>query len=417
MTDRSNRASDWLRLSERMSRLPPYLFGQINKVKDRKRRDGIDIIDMAMGNPTDPTPDPIVEKLCEVVQDPRSHRYSAAGGLYNLRRDVARFYQKHYQVRLNPEDEVIATIGSKEGFAHLCLALIGPGDTAMVPAPSYPIHSYGVVLAGGSYLSIPIADDEAFLRAVDQTCRTYFPRPKVLFLNYPHNPTARTVSLDFFEEVVALARRHELIVVHDFAYGGLGFDGYHPPSFLQARGANQVGVEFTTMSKTFNMAGWRIGFCSGNRTVIDGLSRIKGYYDYGIFQAIQIASIIGLRGYGRISKRQSKLYQERRDVLVQRLRQAGWDNFQEPRAGMFVWAGIPAGLEHLGSMQFAQQLMEEAEVAVAPGIGFGPEGEGYVRMALIENRQRIRQAARQIHRTLNRWRQSGESNVEKLKTR
>ncbi len=394
---------DWLKLSERVSRLPPYLFGQINKVKDQKRRDGIDIIDMAMGNPTDPTPAPIVEKLCEVVQDPRSHRYSAASGLYNLRREIARFYAKHYGVDLDPEGEVIATIGSKEGFAHLCLALIGSGDTAIVPAPAYPIHSYGVVLAGGSYLSLPIRDDEAFLRNVDQTCRTYFPRPKVLFINYPHNPSAHTVSLDFFGEVVALAKRHQLIVVHDFAYGGLGFDGYRPPSFLQAPGAKDVGVEFTTMSKTFNMAGWRIGFCSGNRTVVQGLSGIKGYYDYGIFQAIQIASIIGLRDYSRISKRQSKLYQERRDVLVQRLRQAGWDEFEPPRAGMFVWAGLPKVASHLSSMEFARRLMEEAEVAVAPGIGFGPEGEGHVRLALIENRQRIQQAARQIQRTLNRW--------------
>ncbi len=407
MEEKTGGAGQWLQLSERTSRLPPYLFGQINKVKDAKRRDGIDVIDMAMGNPTAATPKVIVDKLCEVVQDPRNHRYSAAAGIYNLRREISRFYEEHYSVPLDPEDEVIATIGSKEGFAHLCLALIGAGDTAIVPAPSYPIHSYGVVLAGGSYLSLPVADDEHFLRTVDETCRTYFPRPKVLFVNYPHNPTGHVVSLDFFREVVALARRHQLIVVHDLAYGGLGFDGYRPPSFLEAPGAKEVGVEFTTMSKTFNMAGWRIGFCSGNRRVIHGLSRIKGYYDYGIFQAIQIASIVGLRNYDRISRRQTKLYQERRDLLVERLHQAGWDNFEAPRAGMFVWAPLPPGLGHLTSMEFAERLMEEAEVAVAPGIGFGEQGEGHVRLALIENRQRLQQAARQITRTLSEWRRQG----------
>ncbi len=387
-----------------MSRLPPYLFSRINALKAEKRRAGVDIIDMAMGNPTDPTPEKIVEKLCEVVRDPRNHRYSTATGIYNLRREIAKFYDANHDVALDPEDEVVCTIGSKEGFSHLCLAVIGPGDTAIVPTPSYPIHSYGVVLAGGSYLGIPVFDDEDFLRRIDETCRTHFPRPKVLFINYPHNPTAHTVEPDFFVEVVKLARRHELIVVHDFAYGGIAFDGYRPPSFLATPGAKEVGVEFTTMSKSFNMAGWRIGYCCGNRHVIDGLIRVKGYYDYGIFQAIQIASIIGIRECADFPRRQSERYRSRRDALIDGLRLGGWTDFDVPRAGMFLWARLPEEFRDMGSMEFAMRLMEDAEVAVSPGIGFGPEGEGAVRMALIENRQRLQQAARQIRRAFTRWR-------------
>ena len=390
-------------LSDRMSRLPPYLFARINATKDQKRREGVDIIDMAMGNPTDPTPEPIVEKLCEVVRDPRNHRYSDSGGIYNLRREIAKYYAAHNEVPLDPETEVICTIGSKEGFSHLCLAVIGPGDTAMVPAPSYPIHSYGVVLAGGSYIGIPVFSDEDFLKRVDDTCRNYFPRPKVLFINYPHNPTAHTVEPEFFSEVVSLAKKHQLIVVHDLAYGGISFDGYRPPSFLETPGAMDIGVEFTTMSKSFNMAGWRIGYCCGNRKIIDGLARVKGYYDYGIFQAIQIASIIGLRECFEFPKQQSLLYQERRDALISGLKLGGWSNFEVPRAGMFLWARLPDAFLEMGSMKFALRLMEDAEVAVSPGIGFGPEGEGYVRMALVENKQRLQQAARQIRRAFNTW--------------
>jgi alanine-synthesizing transaminase len=387
-----------------MSRLPQYIFSKINHLKDRKRREGIDVIDMAMGNPTDPTPELIVEKLCEVVRDPRNHRYSTAAGIYNLRREMAKYYQAEYGVHLDPEQEVICTIGSKEGFSHLCLAVIGTGDTAVVPAPSYPIHSYGVVLAGGSTLSIPVYDDEEFLRRVDDTCKTYFPKPKVLFLNYPHNPTAHTVEPEFFRAVVALANRHQLIVVHDFAYGGIAFDGYRPPSFLETPGAKDIGVEFSTMSKSFNMAGWRIGFCCGNARIIDGLARVKGYYDYGIFQAIQIASIIGLRECKDFPREQSGRYQERRDALLSGLERAGWTNIEKPRGGMFLWAKMPPEFQAVGSMEFALRLMEDAEVAVAPGAAFGPEGEGFVRIALIENKQRIQQAARQIRRALHRWR-------------
>ncbi|HVR76292.1 MAG TPA: aminotransferase class I/II-fold pyridoxal phosphate-dependent enzyme [Planctomycetota bacterium] len=394
---------DFIKLSRRMEMLPPYLFGIINKLKDRKRREGIDIIDMAMGNPTDPTPKPIVDKLCEVVNDPRNHRYSAAAGIYNLRREVAKYYRSQWEVALDPDSHVMATIGSKEGFSHLCLALLGPGDAAFVPTPSFPIHAYAVVLAGGSAIGVPVADDEEFLRRVTDSCTTLTPKPKVLFLNYPHNPTSHTVDTEFFRECVAIAKKHELIVVHDFAYGEVCFDGYRAPSFLSTPGALEVGVEFTTMSKTFNMAGWRIGYCAGNPKIIAALGAIKGYYDYGIFQAIQVASIIGLRDCKDLSREQALKYQERRDVLVSGLERIGWSGVEAPRAGMFVWAQIPETFRAMGSMEFARRLMEDAEVAVAPGIGFGPDGEGWVRLALIENGQRLQQAVRQVKRAFQQW--------------
>jgi alanine-synthesizing transaminase len=392
-----------IELSDRMSRLPPYLFGEINRLRDDMRKAGRDVIDMAMGNPTDPTPTPIVDKLCEVVRDPRNHRYSASGGIYNLRREVAKYYEREWQVDLDPDSEVIATIGSKEGFSHLCLAILGPGDTALVPTPAFPIHMQAVVIAGASYIGVPVVDDEEFLRTVDQTCRSLRPAPKVLFINYPHNPTARTVEPAFFEEVVRLARRHEFIVVHDFAYGKVCFDGYEAPSFLATPGAKDVGVEFTTMSKTFNMAGWRIGFCAGNPKIIAGLAAIKGYYDYGIFQAIQIASIIALRECTDLAIEQAAKYQERRDVLLQGLERIGWDRIPVPRAGMFAWAPVPERFADLGSMEFARRLMEDAEVAVSPGAGFGDDGEGWVRLAMVENRQRLQQGVRNIGRAFTLW--------------
>lgn len=402
MTSPSENSALEPQLAQRMSLLPPYLFTEINRVKLERRRAGVDIIDMAMGNPTDPTPKKIVDKLCEVVQDSRNHRYSAAAGLYNLRREISLFYDKHYGVALDPEREVIATIGSKEGFAHLCLALIGPGDRALVPAPAYPIHAYGVILAGGEALRLDVQDNAEVLRQIDSICRNVV--PKVVFLNYPHNPTGQVVELAFFEELVRLAKRYRFLVVHDFAYGGLGYQDYAPVSFLQARGASDVGVEFSTFSKTFNMAGWRIGFCSGNRHVISGLARVKGYYDYGVFQAIQIAAIVGLRDYQKCSHRQAARYHRRLKTLLQGLQAGGWNEFQIPRAGMFLWAGIPSEFQAMGSAEFCRRIMDEAEVALSPGVGFGPEGEGYVRIALIENRQRIQQATRQIRRCLQRWR-------------
>jgi alanine-synthesizing transaminase len=400
----SDASTSFIHLSDRMSRLPPYLFGAINRLRDQKRRAGIDIIDLAMGNPSDPTPEPIVEKLCEVVRDPRNHRYSESGGIYNLRREVAKYYRAQWDVEVDPDSEVIATIGSKEGFSHLCLALLGPGDTALVPTPAFPIHMQAVVIAGGNYIGVPVLDDEVFLATVDRTCATLRPAPKVLFINYPHNPTARTVEPEFFSDVVKLARKHELIVVHDFAYGKVCFDGYEAPSFLATPGAKDVGVEFTTMSKSFNMAGWRIGYCAGNAEIVRGLGSIKGYYDYGIFQAIQIASIIALRHCDEFAEHQARKYQERRDALLTGLERIGWTDIPTPRAGMFVWTPVPEPYRTMGSMKFARRLMEDAEVAVSPGAGFGEDGEGWLRLALVENRQRLQQAVRQMGRAMKSWR-------------
>jgi alanine-synthesizing transaminase len=384
-----------IRLAERMARLPDYMFEQINRLRQEKRRAGADLIDMSMGNPRDPTPQPIVEKLAEAVQDRRNHRYSVAPGIHNLRNELAKYYAALYDVRLDPESQVIATIGSKEGFSHLCLALLGAGDRAVVPAPAYPIHSYSVLLAGGESVPLPVQDDAEFLRELEALCQDTARRPKVVFLNYPHNPTGHCVDLAFFEEIVALARRYEVIVVNDFAYGRITFDGFKHPSFLQAKGALAVGCEFGTMSKSYNMAGWRIGYALGNTEVIGALNRIKGYYDYGIFQAVQIASIIALRhGEEEIAK-QVAAYQKRRDLVVSGLRAAGWE-VQSPRGGMFLWVKIPAAFAAEGSYAFAMRLMEQANVVVSPGVGFGPLGEGWVRMALVENEKRLQQAMRSI---------------------
>ena len=384
-----------IRLAERMSQLPDYLFGKINALRQEKRRAGEDLIDMSMGNPIDPTPVPIVEKLIEVVRDPRTHRYPASVGMYNLRNELAKYYKTQYDVTLAPEEEILFTIGSKEGFSHLCLALLGPGDCAIVPAPAYPIHSYAVVLAGGRYIPVPIGDDEAFLRQADRICAEEQPAPRVLFMNYPHNPTGHCVDLDFFREVVKLARRRQIIVVHDFAYARVTFDGYEAPSFLQVEGAKEVGVEFGTMSKAFNMAGWRIGYAMGNREIIKALGRIKGYYDYGIFQAIQIASIIAIRDCQDHILKQRDIYQRRRDVVVEGLRSAGWE-VNPARGGMFQWVQIPERWRGMGSVEFSMRLLDEAKVVVSPGLGFGPEGEGCIRVALVENDKRLRQGMRNI---------------------
>jgi alanine-synthesizing transaminase len=384
-----------IRLSERMAQLPDYMFEKINGLRQQKRRAGADLIDMSMGNPRDPTPQPIVEKLAEAVQDRRNHRYSVAPGIHNLRNELAKYYAARYDVALDGDSQVICTIGSKEGFSHLCLALLGPGDRAVVPAPAYPIHSYSVLLAGGQSVPLPVEDDAVFLRELVALCEQPERRPKVVFLNYPHNPTGHCVELAFFEQVVEIARRFQVIVVHDFAYGRITFDGFVHPSFMQAKGATEVGVEFGTMSKSYNMAGWRVGYAVGNREIIAGLNRIKGYYDYGIFQAVQIASIIALRhGEPEIAK-QVAAYQRRRDQVVSGLRAAGWE-VTPPRGGMFAWVRIPPEFAADGSYAFAMRLMEEANLVVSPGIGFGPLGEGYVRMALVENEKRLQQAMRSL---------------------
>jgi alanine-synthesizing transaminase len=384
-----------IRLAERMSLLPEYMAEKINLLRQEKRQAGMDLVDMSMGNPRDPTPQLIVDKLAEVAQDPRNHRYSVATGIYNLRRELAKYYDAQFGVQMDPEKEVICTIGSKEGFSHLCLALMGPGDKAIVPTPAYPIHSYSVILAGGEAVPIRVEDSAQFLKDLVHLCETERPRPKVLFMNYPHNPTGTCVELSFFEAVVEIARRFELIVVHDFAYSRITYDGFEAPSFLQAKGAAELGVEFGTLSKAFNMAGWRVGYALGNRDIIKALNRIKGYYDYGNFQAVQIAAIMAIRHQKEFVGPQVDRYQRRRDVVIDGLRQAGWE-VQAPRGGMFVWVPIPAAFREEGSFNFAMRLLEEANVVASPGIGFGPEGEGYLRMALVENEKRLRQAMRNI---------------------
>jgi len=387
-------------VADRVQRLPPYLFGRINDLKQRKRREGVDIIDLGMGNPTD-VPDPmVIDKLCEAARDERNHRYSVSNGLFNLRREVALRYDQRYGVKLDPDGEVLAGLGSKEVFSHMCLALLGPGDTAIVPAPSFPIHVYAVALASGNVISLDCTQPDKFLSNVATVAEHLFPRPKVLILNFPHNPTTTVVERDFFVEVVQLAKRFGFMVIHDFAYGDVCFDGYRAPSFLSVPGAKEIGVETTTMSKGYNMAGWRLGFCAGNSEMIRALATIKGYYDYGIFQPIQIAGIIALRQGEEQVERQAAEYQLRRDVLVDGLERIGWE-VTKPKASMFVWARYPlAWRERMGSIDFAMKLIEEAEVAVSPGRGFGEAGEGYLRLALVENEHRLRQAVRQMARCL-----------------
>ncbi|MBP8302601.1 MAG: aminotransferase class I/II-fold pyridoxal phosphate-dependent enzyme [Phycisphaerae bacterium] len=384
--------------AQRITRLPPYLFAGLNALKLAKRQQGADIIDLAMGNPTDGAPKIVVDKLCEAVLDPRNHRYSASKGITNLRKEVALKYARKFGVELDPETEVLACIGSKEGFSHMCLALLGTGDTAIVPDPAFPIHNYGVALAGANVITVPLGNDEAFLHTITMVCEHLYPKPKLLILNYPHNPTAMTVDEGFFEPVVELAKRFKLAVIHDFAYGETCFDGYKAPSFLATKGAKDVGVEFTTLSKPYNMAGFRIGFVAGNKDMVNYLATIKGYYDYGIFQAVQIAGIIAMRHCDKDIEAQNKKYQSRRDVLCNGLRRIGW-SVDKPRASMFVWARIPD--EHLrgkGTIDYAQDLVEHAEVVVSPGRAFGENGEKYVRIALVENEQRLRQAVRNIGR-------------------
>jgi alanine-synthesizing transaminase len=387
-------------VSSRISRLPPYLFGRINKMKYDKRVAGVDIIDLGMGNPTDPTPESVVKKLAEAARDPKNHRYSVSNGVAGLRKEVAKKYHSKFGVQLDPESEVIATIGSKEGFSHLCLALLGPGDTAIVPDPAFPIHVYAVAMAGANVIRVPLGNDQAFLARIEKMIEGLYPTPKLLILNYPHNPTAMTIEPDFWDRAIAMCRRHGIMIISDFAYGEVCFDGYKAPSFLAAAGAKDIGVEFTTMSKSYNMAGWRIGFCAGNSEMVKALATIKGYYDYGIFAPIQIASIIAMREHGEVPGKQSKVYEKRRNVVCRGLDRLGW-TYEKPRASMFVWAKIKN--EHLkgqGTIDFCLKMMDEAQVALAPGRAFGENGENCVRIALVENDQRLKQAMQNLERAL-----------------
>ena len=382
--------------AERLTRLPPYLFGQLNTMRHTKRQAGIDIIDLGMGNPMDAAPDVVVEKLCEAARDPRNHRYSDAKGLPNLRGALAKKYQRKWSVDLDKDTEVLGCVGSKEGLSHLCLAMLSPGDLIVVGEPAFPIHLHAASLAGARVVGVELGNDEAFLNRIQKALEQSRPKPKMLILNYPHNPTAITVEPGFFEAVVDLAKRVGVFVVHDFAYGETVFDGYKAPSFLSVPGAKELGVEFSTMSKPYNMAGWRVGFAAGNAEVVGSLARIKGYYDYGMFQAVQIAAIIAMRECEEFVQKQCLIYQRRRDVLCDWLDRLGWEH-EKPRGSMFVWSKVSE--EHLagrGTIEFAMNVMDGAEVAMAPGAGFGELGEGYVRIALVENELRIRQAMRQI---------------------
>lgn len=389
-----------IRFADRMNQLPPYLFGMINKIKMEKRWNGDDVIDLGMGNPIDPTPDQVTSKLCDVAMDPKTHRYPVAGGMKNLKREIALYYGRHYGVNLNGSDDVICTIGSKEGISHLCLALLGPGDTVLVPAPAFPIHVYAAVIAGAGVLRISLESEESFISQLSNMCKALYPGPKLVMLNYPHNPTGIVTSKEFFREIVTLARRFNFMVINDFAYAKITYDGYVAPSFLEIPGAMDVGVEFGSFSKSYNMAGWRLGYCVGNKEMIGGLAKIKGYYDYGIFSAIQVAGIVAMRDCDDSITEQVAVYQKRRDVLCDGLVRMGWE-VNVPKAGMFLWVKIPEPYIRMGSIRFSVEMMNRANVAVAPGAGFGEEGDGYLRLALVENENRVRQALKQMRRALS----------------
>ena len=384
---------------QRIERLPPYVFNIIGELKQAARARGEDIIDFGMGNPDQATPEHIVDKLKETVDRGDTHRYSQSKGIPRLRRAMTNWYQSRYDVTLDPETEAIVTLGSKEGLAHLALATTSVGDAILVPNPSYPIHPYGFVISGADLRHVPMADEVDFFDELDRAIKTSYPKPKMLVLNFPSNPTGHCVELDFFEKVVAIAREHNIWVVHDLAYADLVYDGYVAPSILQVPGARDVAVEFFTLSKSYNMPGWRVGFCCGNSQLIAALARIKSYLDYGIFTPIQVAAISALESDQSCVSEIRDMYQSRRDVLCEGLNQAGWA-VTPPKATMFVWAKIPEPFASMGSLEFSKLLLNEAKVAVSPGVGFGEYGEGYVRFGLIENEHRTRQAIRGIKRVL-----------------
>jgi alanine-synthesizing transaminase len=393
--------SDVPREFARIKRLPPYVFNITAELKMAARRRGEDIIDMSMGNPDGPTPRHIVDKLVEATQRPDTHGYSVSKGIPRLRRAISTWYQRRYGVEFDPDSEAIVTIGSKEGLAHLMLATLDRGDTVLVPNPSYPIHIYGAVIAGADIRSVRMTRDVDFFAELERAIRESFPKPKMMILGFPSNPTAHCVDLEFFERVVALARAHGIYVIHDLAYADITFDGYRSPSIMQVAGAREVAVEFFTMSKSYNMAGWRIGFMVGNRDLVAALARIKSYHDYGTFTPIQVASIAALEGPQECVEEIRAQYQRRRDVLVKGLHEAGW-MVEVPKASMYIWAEIPAPYQKLGSLEFAKKVLNEAKVAVSPGVGFGDYGDTHVRFALIENEHRIRQAVRGIKEMLRR---------------
>ena len=379
----------------RIKRLPPYVFNIVNELKAEARARGEDIIDFGMGNPDQPTPKHIVDKLIEVAQRPDTHRYSLSRGIPRLRRAICNWYKSRFDVDLDPESEAIVTIGSKEGLAHLAMATVGPGDAVLVPNPSYPIHPYGFVIAGADIRHVPMAADRDFFEELEKAIKDSWPKPKMLVLNFPGNPTTECVELEFFEKVVKIAKEHEIWVVHDIAYADIVFDGYKAPSILQAEGAKEVAVEFYSLSKSYNMPGWRVGFMVGNPILVAALARMKSYLDYGMFTPIQVAAIAALEGPQECVKEISDMYQSRRDVLCEGLNALGW-KVEKPKATMFVWAPIPEQFKEMGSLDFSKLLLKEAKVAVSPGIGFGDYGDDHVRFGLIENEHRTRQAIRGI---------------------
>ena len=379
----------------RISKLPPYVFAVINEMRARARAEQIDVIDLGMGNPDGASPRVVVSKLVEAARNARNHRYSQSRGIPKLREEIVKRYQRNYGVELDADKEAIVTMGAKDALAHLLFAIVGPGDAVVSPNPAYPIHQYGVLMAEGHACMLPMPDAATFLNRLEHLYNSSDRKPKVLLISFPHNPTTTCVDLDYMKEIVSLARRNGTLIVHDFAYADLGFDGYMPPSILQVEGAKEIAVEIFSMSKSYNMAGWRVGYCVGNPKMIAALARIKSYLDYGVFQPIQIASIIALRECEEDTKKICATYQKRRDVLVSGLKRAGWE-VEPPRGSMFLWAALPEKYRAIGSLDFAKLLLEKAQVAVSPGIGFGPLGEGHVRFALIENEHRLRQATRSI---------------------
>jgi alanine-synthesizing transaminase len=379
----------------RIRRLPPYVFAEVNQAKAAARNAREDIIDLGMGNPDSPTPPHIVAKLIETVADPRSHRYSTSKGIPGLRRALAAYYDRRFGVKLNPDTEVIATLGSKEGLANLANAITSPGDTILVPNPSYPIHQFGFIIAGASVRSVPATPNEEMLHALERAVRHSVPRPTALIVNFPSNPTAYLATLDFYKDIVAFARKHDIFILSDLAYAEIYFEGEPPPSVLQVNGAKDITVEFTSMSKTYSMPGWRMGFAAGNPRLISALARMKSYLDYGAFTPIQVAATAALTGPQDCVDQVRAIYKERRDILIKGLAQAGWD-VPSPAGSMFAWAPIPPRYAHLGSVDFSKLLLERAKVAVAPGIGFGEYGDTHVRIALVENNHRLRQAVRNI---------------------
>ena len=384
----------------RIKRLPPYVIAEVNAMRHAARQSGRDIIDLGMGNPDQPPPPHVIEKLCEVAQKPSAHGYSQSRGIPGLRRAQANYYGKRFGVDLDPETEVVVTMGSKEGLSSLATAITAPGDVVLAPSPSYPIHTFGFIIAGATIRSVPTTADERYWRALESAMAYTVPRPTVLVVNYPSNPTAEVVDLVFYERLVAWAKDNDVWVISDLAYSELYYDGQPTPSIMQVEGAKDVAIEFTSMSKTYSMAGWRMGFAVGNRQLIAALMRVKSYLDYGAFTPIQAAACAALNGPQDIVETNRALYQKRRDVMVEAFGRAGWD-IPVPKASMFAWAPLPSGFEGMGSLEFSKQLLQEAEVAVAAGVGYGEEGEGFVRIAMVENEQRLRQAARNVKRFLD----------------